>query len=471
MAGWRLAVLGLRLVAVLLAGGVAACRFDLSGMDLADAGLLPGSDAAPDVAGDAPDGNGPSPGDAALPDGVDAADDGAPPVDAGAEAAPNDGGVDAGSCTGWALTPSNFDPCDPALPLPTRDLVIGPGLWTLDTDSGTLAEAGGATETLSSAVLGQSSTTAPDLFVVVAVGLQVDIGAYVFLRGSRAVVVVVYGTATIDGTLDVSAQVEGLDAIPGAGGNHAGACGDGTGLPGGNAASGSPNTGGGGGGGGGFGLAGGAGGDGHGGGHGVGAAASSPNGNTTLTPLRGGCGGGPGGEPDGQGVLLAGPGGPGGGAIQIAARDAIAMNGSIQAAGFGGYGGAWTPGGGRAGAGGGGSGGAIFLEAPSVTVTDSASLCANGGAGGEGSDSSEFGSVGQSGSCSETSPATSSGRASDGGDGGDGAYGSHAATNGSNGAGEGGGGGGGGGVGRLRVRATVTRTIDSSATVTPGASP
>lgn len=189
------------------------------------------------------------------------------------------------------------------------------------------------------------------------------------IRGTRPVILAVYGDALIGGEVDL-----GADALPAAGADVA--CnpavnGDRT------AAQGE-----GGGGGGAFAADGGAGGRG---------ANSTPvglggtaSGIAILVPLRGGCGGGLGGAilPDKS------PGGFGGGALQLSASGVVRVTGIINANGGGGAGAKQ-----RAvmeddadGAGGGGSGGAILLEGGYVVLGATSMLLANGGTGGEGGD-------------------------------------------------------------------------------------
>ncbi|HEY3356013.1 MAG TPA: hypothetical protein VGQ83_22360 [Polyangia bacterium] len=458
---------------VVLLGGLAACSFNTTALATLDAGPLVGDgpvDRAPpgEAAADA-GGDGPGRTDTAAEAGAEAAPaDAAPPTDTGPEAAPADAAqADAApadsttSCTGWSYAPTNFDPCAPAIPAP-QPLGIGAGLWTLDTDSGSLTQTGGGSITLATVLLPASSTDAA-VRLVAASSLQVDAGATVRVTGARALILAVYGSASVAGTIDASAQIALSGYLPGPGGDDPLACAGSGGGSGANATG--VGVGAGGGGGGGFGGTGGDGGDGQGGGHGPHGGKGAAGGVATIAPLRGGCPGGDGGN--GLGLSgLQGGGGGGGGAIQISARDGLVIAGSLQAGGGGGFGSL----GGRGGAGGGGSGGAILLEAPTVIVQANASLCANGGAGGEGADLTP-GGPGQPGGCTDPpSGAATLAINANGGDGGGGAYLGHLnganASNGSSGAG---GGGGGGGVGRIRVRGTTTRTIDANAVVSPGA--
>jgi len=169
---------------------------------------------------------------------------------------------------------------------------------------------------------------------------------------------------------------------------------------------------------------------------------------TTLTSLRGGCAGTPG----GTGSQAGGTSGAGGGAVYIASRQMIAVSGIIRATGAGGGGGGVQGGGG-----GGGSGGAIVLEAPVIMLTSTGKISANGGGGGEGGGAA----VAQPGGDGNIEAIPALGGASVGGspdsNGGDGGSGSAGATA----AGSGGvddnagAGGGGGGAGIVWVRSPI----------------
>ena len=91
--------------------------------------------------------------------------------------------------------------------------------------------------------------------------------------------------------------------------------------------------------------------------------------NPSTVPLLGGNGGGDGGNNAGN------FGGGGGGAISLVAMESVTITGTVAAPGGGG--GNLTAGNGG---GGGGGGGAVFVEAPTVTI--SGQLTANGGGGG-----------------------------------------------------------------------------------------
>lgn len=197
------------------------------------------------------------------------------------------------------------------------------------------------------------------------------------------------------------------------------------------------NGGAGGGAGGAFGTKGGSGGSGGAGLYAGGTAANPP---LAFDKLRGGCRGGSGG--DGNAGVAAG--GSGGGAIYLIARNELAITGTINASGAGGFGAA-----NRGGGGGGGSGGMIVLHAGSLTIGPAARLIANGGGGGGGAGNGSGGNDGADALTAETAalggPATSANATS----GGNGAFKTTAAT--SPGGAAHGGGGGGGGAGVIRV--------------------
>lgn len=338
----------------------------------------------------------------------------------------------AGQCADWTFTPSNVPCIDPI------------GAWsvganqTYNTDTGTSTVSGAP---VGAVVTQNDGTTARvvslnDFTIINGVALQV--------RGSLPLIVLVDGTAAIQGYLDLVGAL-GVAAA----GSNSSLC-----VAGNSGGAGETDSMAGGGGGGGFGGGGASGGMSS---DGVGASgpAGGTGGNATLTPLRGGCRGGNGGTANGTGGGAGGVGGASGGAVQIAARTSIAIAGAVGlGGGSGGFGRPQYGGGG-----GGGSGGALLLEAPSVEVTGS--LCANGGAGGEGAGQGQDGFGGESGKCSGAAGGGSGG--SDGGAGGNGSYQTTGPTPGSNGPTNpilGGGGGGGGGAGRITIRGTRTGTAN-----------
>jgi hypothetical protein len=164
-----------------------------------------------------------------------------------------------------------------------------------------------------------------------------------------------------------------------------------------------------------------------------------------ISAFHGGC-------PGGDGAAMGGGArGHGGGAVFLIATTQILIDGAIDASGSAANGGSGSL---NAGGGGGGAGGMIGLDAPTIVVSSTANVFANGGGGGEGCDSSA-GNDGVPGS--ESTSATSRGvggaGVSIGGDGGDGSVGvtlAGGAAKPANG-GMSGGGGGGGGAGAIRM--------------------
>lgn len=416
----------------------------------ADAGIV----VAPDAEGDAGIDAGIE-ADAGLPDApsIDAEPAGdATPVDTGA---PDAGSPDAN--TPDTGTPFDYVPSNVSLTglrLQGGPIVVGRGDCTLESSrsprfSGTCFENGQSSPLLDVIRLPDNS----EAVLVIASSLRVERGiALDFalrIRGSFPVIFLVTGDVDIEGNMGASA--DGL--TPGGGARGRSACGN---AAGGNGTNGrSDQEGAAGGGGGGFGTAGGLGGAGA-----FGAAAGRAGAidvDDTLVPLRGGCPGGAGGDADGDG----GQGGGAGGAIQISAAGRIRVTGSLRVNGGGAAGGQRIGGGG----GGGGSGGALLLEGRTIELPSGGELLAKGGGGGEGGTAFDSGP--------ETSDAGSNplggddvgngGQAasSSGGNGGDGATVGAAVAPGAAGQNEaGGGGGGGGGLGRIRVRASSTCTLD-----------
>lgn len=363
--------------------------------------------------------------DEAVPDAslADGSADGALLIDADVE------------CSTWSYMPEHFDPCEIAPP--DGSLVLTPGSWTYDTNSGALTDPSFDASFPASTLLAQ--TGGPEVRVLSADSIVVQAGAELRATGKRPLILVSWSTLEVDGILDVT----GRPVIAGAGS-------DPTDCP--AATPGEDNAdGAGGGGGGGFGS------DGADGGVGLdGAAAAGTHSDASGTPtaVRGGCAGASGGNPSG------GHGGSGGGALQLTARESIVIRNTLLAGGGGG-GGAQA---GRGGGGGGGSGGFLGLQAPVVTLTESAVLAANGGGGGGGCDNHNA-NPGQEGQADSV--------AALGGDGeGQGEPGGPGAFDGGT-AGPGidssrGGGGGGGGVGFVLVWAN-TFAPDASAVVSPDA--
>jgi hypothetical protein len=113
-----------------------------------------------------------------------------------------------------------------------------------------------------------------------------------------------------------------------------------------------------------------------------GGAAGAVNSNGNLTPLVGGCAGG-----DGGNKLTSGPNsgrglaGKAGGALQLTAGARVVVAGRLLANASGGTGGLQDS---NVGGGGGGSGGALFVEAPVVSIQSTSRLVAMGSGGGAG---------------------------------------------------------------------------------------
>jgi hypothetical protein len=281
--------------------------------------------------------------------------------------------------------------------------------------------------------------------------LKVGKGVTLSATGDNPLVILVSGSVTVDGTIDIGAKGK----VPGPGGAAGGVFpSTGPGQPGG-------GPGGGkvcscalalgddcGGGGGGFGGAGGAGGKELSGSCTSVSSGGALYGTAALVPLVGGSGGASAGQEQlNDGV---GAGGAGGGALQISAQEEIIVNGAITAGGGGGLAGVLnsatiSP----AGGGGGGSGGAILLEA--ATISGSGLVAANGGGGaGGGSTAGGAGQAGENGG-PKLGAAKGGAGGTNSGAGGAGGWGTTAAKAGGDGQNQNGGGGGGGAAGRVRL--------------------
>lgn len=257
----------------------------------------------------------------------------------------------------------------------------------------------------------QTQTEGPELAVVALRNLIIAANGSVRIQGSRAAVLVVFGAASVAGTINASAS--GATVAPG--GSFS--CGASQG------ANGTGSTerfdGATGGGGGGFGTAGGRSGRADTDGSDIAGAngGAARDSNITLTPLIGGCAGGQAGD-------CATAGGAGGGALQIVVSGTLTVSGTIQSNGAAGATpcGANDEGGGT----GGGSGGAIRLEASTLS-TQGATLQARGGnGGGNGTYDGVFNCGGSSGAAGSTSPSaagSNGGNCQGGSVGGGGGYG------------------------------------------------
>ena len=330
--------------------------------------------------------------------------------------------IDAAEC-GWSYEVANIDAC--SLPAITMDWTVTGAtnqIITLDTNSGTVSSGQPPPFTdLRSQRLGP-----PQVRLMVARNFTVANTITLKVVGTYALVVIAQGDVNVVGTIDASANgttTPGYDALlcpAGLGKNFVQAVGN----PGG--------------GGGGFGTAGASGADADGPPANNGGPGGAVEGEPTLRPLRGGCGGGVGGGGHGGGV--------GGGAVQVSAFGSLTVKGAgtVKAAGGGGSNGE--------GGGGGGTGGAILLEGTSIVLEAGAKLCANGGGGGGVNNAT----VAQTGTCALT-------RASGGGQGG-GNGGAEGLPPTGGGYITGDGGGGGGAVGRIRLNGAVT---NNTTIVTP----
>jgi hypothetical protein len=179
---------------------------------------------------------------------------------------------------------------------------------------------------------------------------------------------------------------------------------------------------------------------------------------TTISVLRGGCPGQPGGdEGSAHGQGHGGRGGHSGGALYLFARERIEIAGVVRATGAGGDGGDSMAGGG-----GGGTGGLVVIESPSIA--NGGQISANGGGGGQGggfivTGTGVFknavripGNPGHDGDLGPTAAAGGSGAASGNPGFGPGGAGGASTAAGSGTAADLGGGGGGGAAGVVMVR-------------------
>lgn len=214
-----------------------------------------------------------------------------------------------------------------------------------------------------------SQTDGPEVAVVALRGLNVTGSRTLKIEGSRPAVLVVFGNATIAGTVNASAN----GTTANAGGNYN--CTADVDVEG--CESNDNETGGGGGGG--FGTAGGKGGKGDdcpppSVPPGDGTTPGGPErGNGSLVPLIGGCPGGAAGFCSGKGA--------GGGALQLSIGGTLTLTGTLRANGGAGPYSCGSSSEGKLGGGGGGSGGAIRVEAGALSITGTVE--AKGGNGGD----------------------------------------------------------------------------------------
>ncbi|WP_224242401.1 putative metal-binding motif-containing protein [Hyalangium gracile] len=361
-----------------------------------------------------------------------------------------------GVCSAFPYLPSNFNP--DTVPLANIGTLTTTCDVTFDSTELTWAPTSCVTSSPTPVVVTEGGKE----MVLVAMS-SLNLGADLILRGTRPVILAVYGDASLNHSILANGTFVGGVPTPGAGGNQD--CATRRGDPGVLA-----NNAGGGGGGAGGGTAGAAGNSGRGsngaGGGGGGAGSAGGGG---LVPLVGGCPGGNG----GGGAAEAGLGGAGGGAVQVSVARTLTVNQWVTASGGGGGGarGSTVVNGHAGGGGGGGSGGRVLLEANRLVLAGSTRLTANGGGGGEGAGYLDFDSqsMGENG---EDGPRSSALQASGGNDG------SYSGGNGGLGgalvgptgglAGEsysgskGGGGGGGGAVGHIRLRSREVCSINGA---------
>lgn len=363
-----------------------------------------------------------------------------------------------GVCSSFPYIPKNFDP--DAIPAVETGLDLRISCGTLaepvvfDSSGTTPAWTAPAGCTLPPVPTARIITQGGQETVVVPIrNFILDPGSHVKLKGTRPVILAVYGNATLSGALLANADHE----VPGPGGNR-GNCGP---QRGGNGQFSTGYTEGSGGGGGALGTDGAQGGGVTGplAGGGKGVKVSSP----TLVPLIGGCQGGTGGaknnSPNG------GLGGAGGGALQVSVAGTLRVEHWVSVSGGGARGGKGSNND-AGGGGGGGSGGGLLLEAFQLELGPLARLTANGGSGSEGGDESRTGSDGNNGSVSSNEPATCPDTGGDGGPGKAGAAEGAAAEAGGDGPNDktAGGGGAGGGMGIIQLQGFSRCAIDASCT-------
>jgi hypothetical protein len=275
----------------------------------------------------------------------------------------------------------------------------------------------------------EQKVTGPDLWAIIVSDFTMQTGTILEVEGDNPLAIISLNSIVVQGDIYVNSEVGGRTG-PGSGpdmlceGMQAAKDGKEKGNKGG------------GGGGAGFGENGRKGGKANNENMSEGAAGKKVTGATPPDEVRGGCPGGDGGVGDGSGE---GGGGEGGGAILLSARNDVTVSGGIHAGGAGGG----RASAGHSGGGGGGSGGYIALEAPLITLANSAILAANGAGGGAGIET-ELGADGMDG---QLGAITAEGGPSDvdqsAGDGGSGGREGVDAVQGED-AGEGGGGGGAG---------------------------
>ena len=346
-------------------------------------------------------------------------------------------------CKTWE--PVHFAPCDVASP--GEELVLQRSQYRYDTDLGELDDGQVQIAHVNEII----SSEYGEIMLISVQSFHIAPNAELRVVGSRPLLIASWDRIEIAGGLDVSSSPSDMGA---------GSRDDCSGAPGDPATRGS-----GGGGGGGFGGVGGAGGQGD-----NGDIAGGDGGARIDPPLfpRGGCAGGSSGRNAGNPARA---GGPGGGAVQLTARNHITISGWINAGGAGGMGGVLEGGGS-----GGGAGGMIGLHAPEIQLQRRAILSANGGGGGGGSDNNdgmgENGEPGVDGQRStEAAPGGAGGKPNMSGGGGDGGNGGHRESPDGAPAEMGnildGGGGGGGSVGYIIAQSSSAIEVNDDAMISP----
>lgn len=341
---------------------------------------------------------------------------------------------DADRSCGWNVEPTNYAPCAPGFPPATGPFdIIDTQVVNTDTEVGKFHS-----------VVYQLTG---EVLLIHATSFSMTPTSGLIVIGTRPLLLVVDGDATIAGSINLSAAASPPDCpiTPADDGSASGPGGAGAG----------------------FATPGGAGGNNGDTATVVGPAGGGVIGNALLSPLRPGCAGGRGGRAAGS---PGGGGGNGGGGLEISSNAMLTIHGTITSGGGGGNAGMpqtllRTPFAMEAatGGGGGGAGGAILLEAAQIDLAG-AMICAAGGGGGEGGDPVTPSVGGTQAACG----GGPGGAASVGGDGGSGGDGTTAPGAGGTGrknlsGASTGGGGGGGSPGRIRVHGPRT----GAATIVP----
>ena len=327
------------------------------------------------------------------------------------------------------------------------------GVYVFDTDALTLRNPESAEVAANIQVVPQGARSA---VLVVAQRIFIDDDTELRAVGSRPLMLAAGDIASLRGTINVQSVREGTNVVVGAGANVF--CPIDDRIDGREAEPDRNGVGGSGGAGGTFMAPGGEGGD----------TTNRPmDGGRPLTPeapptiLRGGC---PGGRGVGQITRTPddiAPGGPGGGAVLIAAKSVIQFEGTIHAGGAGGAtGGNWS------GGGGGGSGGMVVIQANIINVMSDARIVAHGGGG---AGSAAHNAIGEPGANADLdvdrgAPGGAKGDHEHTAVGGAGAYADQPAINGTTGFDSGG--GGGGSVGYISLRGDLIN-IDEAAIISP----